>query len=51
MGKYVVALEIAGILLLISMVGAIALSRRKVVADVSRPPLTLGKVGKEVEPF
>jgi len=50
--KYVVALELAGILLLISMVGAIALSRKQITSDVIRSPRrTLGQIGKEVEPF
>lgn len=50
--KYVVALELAGILLLISMVGAIALSRKQITSDVIRSPQrTLGQIGKEVEPF
>jgi NADH-quinone oxidoreductase subunit J len=50
--KYVVALELAGVLLLISMVGAIALSRKRITSDVIRTPhRTLGQIGKEVEPF
>lgn len=52
MTKYVVALEIAGALLLISMIGAIALSRKKIPSEtfgVSAPPL--GQIGKEVDPF
>jgi len=50
--KYVVALELAGILLLISMVGAIALSRKRITSDVIRSPhRTLGQIGKKVEPF
>lgn len=50
--KYVVALELAGVLLLISMVGAIALSRKRITSDVIRSPhRTLGQIGKEVEPF
>ncbi len=52
MTRYVVALEIAGLLLLIAMIGAIALSRKKVPADAGvEPPRKLGQVGKEVEPF
>jgi len=50
--KFVVALELAGVLLLISMVGAIALSRKRVTSDAIRAPhRTLGQIGKEVEPF
>lgn len=52
MTKYVVALEIAGILLLVSMVGAIGLSRKKVPTEVlTAPPRPLGQVGREVEPY
>lgn len=52
MSKYIVALEIAGVLLLVSMVGAIALSRKRVPADGYQPPRRpVGQVGKEVEPF
>ena len=52
MTKYVVALEIAGMLLLIAMVGAIALSKKKVPTDGYRPePVNLGVIGKEVPPY
>ncbi len=52
MTKYVVALEIAGVLLLISMVGAIALSRKRVPREGYAPPQKpIGQVGKEVLPF
>lgn len=52
MTKYVVALEIAGVLLLISMIGAIALSRKKVPTEVTiSTPRPLGQVGREVEPY
>lgn len=52
MTKYVVALELAGILLLISMVGAIALSRKRITSDLVRTARrALGQIGKEVEPF
>ena len=50
--QYVVVLEIAALLLLISMVGAIALSRKRLPCEgyaVSAAPL--GQVGKNVEPF
>jgi NADH-quinone oxidoreductase subunit J len=54
MTRYVVALEIAGVLLLIAMIGAIALSRKPVpterIADEATPK-PLGQVGREVEPF
>ncbi len=52
MTRYVVVLEIAGVLLLVSMVGAIALSRKRVPMEGYRPAVTpLGQIGKEVEPF
>ncbi len=52
MTKYVVVLQITGILLLISMIGAIALSKKRVPNEASRTPHTvLGQIGKEVEPF
>jgi len=52
MTKYVVALEIAGALLLIAMVGAIALSKKKVPMEGFRPPREpLGEIGKRVKPF
>jgi hypothetical protein len=52
MTQHVVALELAGVLLLISMVGAIALSRKRITSDMIRTPhRALGNVGKEVEPF
>jgi NADH-quinone oxidoreductase subunit J len=52
MGKYIIALEIAGVLLLISMVGAITLSRKRVPAEgYAAPQKPLGQVGKEVKPF
>lgn len=50
--RYVVALELSGILLLVSMVGAIALSRKRIISDVIHTPhRALGQIGKEVEPF
>ncbi len=52
MTKYVVVLELSGVLLLVSMVGAIAMSRKVVPVDPNRPaPTPLGEVGKSVEPF
>lgn len=49
--RYVVVLELSGILLLVSMVGAIALSRKHVATDAVWPARALGQIGKEVEPF
>ena len=52
MTRYVVALEIAGVLLLVAMIGAIAMSKKKItpkgIRAAERP---LGQVGKEVAPF
>lgn len=50
--QYVVSLEIAGVLLLVAMVGAIAVSKKRVPTDEAaprrRPP---GEIGREVAPF
>jgi NADH-quinone oxidoreductase subunit J len=52
MTKYVVVLELSGVLLLVSMVGAIALSRKQVPVDPYQTDAApLGEVGKTVEPF
>ncbi|UCC29023.1 MAG: NADH-quinone oxidoreductase subunit J [Phycisphaerales bacterium] len=52
MTKYVVALEIAGVLLLVAMVGAIAMSRKKVAVErFAAPPKPIGQAGREVEPY
>jgi NADH-quinone oxidoreductase subunit J len=52
MTKQVVTLQVAGILLLISMVGAIAMSRRRGESEAWQPPRQpLGQVGREVKPF
>lgn len=51
MTRYVVVLELSGILLLVSMVGAIALSRKQVAAEPTMQPYPLGRIGREVEPF
>ncbi len=52
MTRYVVVLEISGVLLLVSMVGAIAMSRKRVPMEGYRPAAPpLGQIGKEVEPY
>ncbi len=52
MVRYVVALEIAGVLLLVAMIGAIALSRKKIPSEVFGESATpLGQLGKEVDPY
>jgi len=52
MTRYAVALELGAVLLLVSMVGAIAMSRKRVapegVVPAQRP---LGEIGKEVGPY
>ena len=52
MTKYVVALELAGLLLLIAMIGAIALSKKQVpVESWQQPRRPAGEAGRGVEPF
>jgi NADH-quinone oxidoreductase subunit J len=51
MTQYVVVLEIAGVLLLVSMIGAIALSRKKVPVPERGRSQPLGQIGREVEPY
>jgi NADH-quinone oxidoreductase subunit J len=52
MTRYVVVLEIAGVLLLVAMVGAIALSRKRLPPQAAgEPEEPLGRIGREVEPF
>lgn len=52
MTRHVAALQLAGVLLLVSMVGAIALSRKRVGSEIAEAPgRPLGQIGKEVPPF
>jgi NADH-quinone oxidoreductase subunit J len=53
MTDYVVAFEIAGVLLLVAMVGAIAMSKKRVIADESQTTDTKkrGQIGREVAPY
>lgn len=52
MTRYVVALEISGVLLLVSMVGAVALSRKQIpVESLDVAAVPLGQIGKEVDPY
>ena len=52
LGSYVIALEVAGVLLLVAMVGAIALVKKKIPREEpSEPVRPLGEIGKQVEPF
>ncbi len=49
--RYVVVLELSGVLLLVSMVGAIAVSRKRIDSNIQWPRRPLGQIGKGVEPF
>lgn len=50
--KYVVVVELSAVLLLVSMVGAVALSRKKVKSEVELDRrVILGEVGKGVAPY
>lgn len=52
MVRYVVALEVAGVLLLVSMIGAIAMARKRVPQEGTvMAPKPIGQIGREVEPF
>ncbi len=51
-GQYVVVIQLAGLLLLVAMVGAIAISRKRIpVEKGGPPPPTPGTIGREVPPF
>lgn len=50
--KYIVVVELSAVLLLVSMVGAVALSRKKVVCEFEQDRrVVLGEVGKGVAPY
>lgn len=50
--RYVVAIEVAGALLLVAMIGAVWVARRHVPAPPDRPPARRpGQIGREVRPF
>ena len=52
MTRYIIALELAGVLLLIAMIGSIALSKKRVSAERSTQEVRpLGQVGREVGPY
>lgn len=52
MTKYVVALEISGVLLLVALVGALGMTRKKVPSETVRAAQRpLGEVGKDLEPY
>jgi hypothetical protein len=51
-GKYVVAIELAGVLLLVAMVGAIAIAKKRIPVYESGPPAPPpGSIGRTVPPF
>ena len=51
-GQYVVVIQLAGLLLLVAMVGAIAISRKRVPVEAGGPtPPEPGTIGREVPPF
>jgi NADH-quinone oxidoreductase subunit J len=51
-GDYVVVVQLAGLLLLVAMVGAIAVSRKRVPAErVGPQPPPPGEIGRTVPPF
>jgi hypothetical protein len=51
-GTHVVTVQVAGLLLLAAMVGAIAIARQRVPAEpVGPPPPQPGEIGKQVPPF
>jgi NADH-quinone oxidoreductase subunit J len=50
--RYVVAIEVAGVLLLVAMIGAVWVARRHVPGPPDRPPARPpGQIGREVRPF
>ncbi len=52
MTKYIMVVEIGGVLLLVAMVGAVAMARKRVPVEGWRRGWSpIGRVGKEVEPF
>lgn len=51
-GKFIVAIELAGVLLLVAMVGAIALAKKRIPVHETGPPApTPGSIGRSVPPF
>ncbi len=51
-GPYLIVVELSGLLLLIAMVGAIAISRKQVpIEDTGEVRLPVGQIGREAPPF
>ncbi len=49
---FVISMELAGVLLTVAMVGAIAIARKRLPrAEDEEEPLPLGEIGKRVKPF
>ncbi len=54
LARYAIPVELAGVLLMVAMIGALAIARRHLPNDMlpARPPeLPVGEIGKTVEPF
>jgi NADH-quinone oxidoreductase subunit J len=51
MTTYVVGVELAGLLLLVSMIGAIGLARKRLPPEVPASLVEVGRAGKDVRPF
>ncbi|MCP4247170.1 MAG: hypothetical protein GY778_08985 [bacterium] len=50
--RYVITLEIAGVLLLVAMIGAISIARKRIPAEETGGEETpLGQIGRQVPPF
>ncbi len=52
--RYAVAVEVAGVLLMVAMIGALVIARRHVPSEAPgpiEPPLPPGEAGRRVEPF
>lgn len=51
-GDYMVVVQLGGLLLLVAMVGAIAVSRKQVpIEEVGPPPAPPGSIGRQAPPF
>lgn len=54
LARYAIPVELAGVLLMVAMIGALAIARRQLPTDMlpARPPeLPVGEIGKTVEPY
>ena len=50
--NYVITLEVAGVLLLVAIIGAIAIAKKSIPAEeVPAEEKPLGQIGREVPPF